>query len=182
MQPLDEHRARLHDAIAVGIAQERDAIGARWRGAGPLHEQLHRPAPHAAAAVGAGRRIGLGHQHVAVRQDIDPARMIQPVGEQGDAHALRRDRRSALRPTHGRSDIHGRDEGLVGRRQHGVRADARRHRQRARSQAPGRARQDHISNIGLLQRPHGTGGRDATVSSGLEAPLRSRRRSAARLA
>ena len=130
MQPLDEHGPRLHDAIAVGIAQQRDAIGARCGRAGPLHEELHRPAPDAATAgVGAGWRIGLGHQHVAVRQNIDPARMVQPVGERGDGQARRRDRRRALRPAYGRSDVHGRDEGLVGRRQHGVRADARRYRE-----------------------------------------------------
>ena len=74
-------------AVAVGIAQQRDAIGARHTGAGSLHEEAHRPALEALAVLRTRRRIGLGDQHVAIGQHVEPARMIQVLGEGGHLQA-----------------------------------------------------------------------------------------------
>ncbi len=40
MQVVEEHRAEVDDAVAVGVAQQRDAVGARHRGAGALINSL----------------------------------------------------------------------------------------------------------------------------------------------
>jgi hypothetical protein len=47
------------------------------RRAGALHHQPHDPALDALAVVGLRRGVGLGHQHVAVGQHIEPARMVE---------------------------------------------------------------------------------------------------------
>ena len=129
MQAVEEHGAGVDDAVAVGIAQQGDAIGARHPGAGALQEEPHRPAFDAAAAL-AGGGIGLGHQHVAVRQHMKPARMIQPVGEGRDAQGLAGHRRGAFGPAFGRRDLHGRDQRPVRWRQLGLGPHAGRFRKR----------------------------------------------------
>ena len=42
----------LGDAVAIGVAQQRDAVGARHAGACALHHELHHPVPQAAPVVG----------------------------------------------------------------------------------------------------------------------------------
>ncbi|SOZ09699.1 protein of unknown function (plasmid) [Cupriavidus taiwanensis] len=114
---LQEHRALVGNAVAVAVAQQRDAVGAGRAGAGALHHHLHDPALDALAVVGLGRRIALGHQHVAVGQHIDPARMVQLVGKRRHRHAFRRHRALARGPADGRRDLDGGNRGLVGGRQ-----------------------------------------------------------------
>ena len=68
----------FRDAIAVRVAQQRYAVGARHTGACALHHDAHDPALDAFAIGGSWRRIGFGDKHVAVRQYINPARMLEP--------------------------------------------------------------------------------------------------------
>jgi hypothetical protein len=44
----------------------------------------HHPTLDPIAVLGLGRRVGLGDQHVTVRQRVEPARMVEALGEQGD--------------------------------------------------------------------------------------------------
>ena len=87
-----QRRALIGDAVAVGVAQQRDAIGARHRGPRALHRLLHEEALDALAVLGPLGRRGFGDQHVAVRQHVQPARMIEPVGERDDLRCPGRDR------------------------------------------------------------------------------------------
>ena len=129
VEVLQEDCARLRDSIAVGIAQQRDTVGAGDRSAGAAKHQPRDPAHDAALLLPPRRGVGLRHQHVAVRQHIEPARMIEP-GRQGvDRETLGRNRHAAVGPADRRRDIDGRDHGLVRLRQGRVRPDARLGRQ-----------------------------------------------------
>ena len=96
IQPADEDASGLGDAVAVAVAQQRDAVGARRCGASRLAEQFLRPSSDPLAIVRLRRRIAFRHQHVAVGQHIDRARMIEPGRERVHRHAARR--RSACAP------------------------------------------------------------------------------------
>src|SRR5580765_511723 len=101
MQLGEEGLADLRDAIAVGIAQERDALGARNPGPGALHGALHDEAFDALALVRPLRCVRLRDEHVPVWKDIEPARMIETLRECDDPGASRRDRRRTGRPALG---------------------------------------------------------------------------------
>ena len=50
-QPFHENPASFGDAVAVGVAQQRDAVGADAERRGAPHRRLHRIVEHAPAAV-----------------------------------------------------------------------------------------------------------------------------------
>ncbi|KAI3483878.1 hypothetical protein L1887_53113 [Cichorium endivia] len=81
------------------------------------------------ASSGLGRRIGFGHQHIAIGQHIQPARVIQAFGERCHLGARGGGWLHAIRPANGWGDIHGGDQGLVGLWQLGRRAGAIRYLQ-----------------------------------------------------
>ena len=78
---------------------------------------------------GRGGALRLGDQHVAIGQDIEPARMIEVLGEGGHLQARCRRRLRAGGPAFRRGDVHRWEHRLGRRRQGGVRPHARRHRQ-----------------------------------------------------
>ena len=114
---------RLGNAVAVGIAQQRDAVGARNACARPALRQPVDEALDADAAL-LRRRVALGDQHVAVRQHIDRARMVEPGREGCDRHAVGGGRLGAVGPAVDRSDIDRRDPRMFRRRQGGRRTIA----------------------------------------------------------
>ena len=119
VQPFEKDGPGFGDAVAVGVAQQRDAIGARRIGAGAAHDHLRDPALDAPGIVGLRRRVGLGHQHIAIRQDKERARMIEPGGERIDRHSAGGDRFAAGGPADRFGDIDRRDQGIFRRRQRG---------------------------------------------------------------
>ena len=125
--PLRKVLLRLGNAIAVGIAQQRDAVGARNACARPFLRLLVDEALDALAIVRLRRRVALGDQHVAVRQHIDRARMIEPGGEGVDRHAVGGDRLGAIGPAVDAGDIDRRDPRMFRRRQGGRRTIGLRH-------------------------------------------------------
>ena len=66
VQAVEEGLADLGDAVAVGVAQQRDPVRARAERLGALHRRVDRVVERRADA--AGHRQRLGGQHVAVRQ------------------------------------------------------------------------------------------------------------------
>ena len=108
-----EGRPRLGRAVAVGVTEERDAVGAGHARAGLLHEQPHEEALDALAVVGLGRRVGLGDEHVAVGQHGQPAGVVQAGREGRHGHAGRGRRHRAGGPPDGVGDVDGRDERAV---------------------------------------------------------------------
>ena len=134
IQPAEEDAARLGDAVAVGVAQQRDAVGARHPGARPFLRLPVDKALDALAVVRLRRRVALGDQHVAVGQHIDRARMIEPGREGRDRHAVGGDRLGAVGPAADRGDIDRRDPRMFRRRQGGRRTVALRH---GRGRLPG---------------------------------------------
>jgi len=109
-EALEEHRAGLGHAVAIGIAQQGDAVGAGHARAGAPHHQLRDPARDASGIPGSLRRVGLGDQHVAIRQHEQPARMVERVGEGGDGESRRGGRRGAFGPALGRRDVDGEEQ------------------------------------------------------------------------
>jgi hypothetical protein len=108
IEPFDEGRAELGDAVAVGVAQQRDAVGAFDTGARETHHDAFQPAAQAAANL--GRAVRLGHKHVAVGQDVQPSRMVEPAGEFLDRQPLRGHRRNAFRPRAGAGEVERGDQ------------------------------------------------------------------------
>ncbi|MNN18794.1 hypothetical protein D3C81_1320130 [compost metagenome] len=117
IEPFDEGCAYFCDAIMVGIAQQGDAVGAGHASAGAFHRLAHHPATDAFAIFRLGWCIGLGHQNVAVGQYIEPARVVELVGEGPDLCACCCLGFAAVRPADGGCDVDGRDQRLVGRGQ-----------------------------------------------------------------
>ena len=117
VEVLEEHRAGFRHAILVGIAQQGDAVGARYASAGLGHDLLHHPATDALAVVGFLRCVGFRDQYVAIGQHIEPARVIQATGEGDHLGALGRLGLAAIGPADGRGDVHRGDQGLVRFRQ-----------------------------------------------------------------
>ena len=91
---------------------------------------LYDKALDALAVVRLRRRVAFGDQHVAVRQHIDRARMIEPGREGVDRHAVGGGRLGAVGPAVDGGDIDGRDPRMFRRRQGGRRTIALRRRSR----------------------------------------------------
>ncbi|MNP16441.1 hypothetical protein D3C76_1088330 [compost metagenome] len=100
-------------AVMVTVAQQADAVGAGHAGTGATHHLAHHPATNALAVLGLGRGVGFRDQHIAIGQDIQPARVIQALGEGGHLGARCSHRLGAWWPANGRGDVDGGDQGLV---------------------------------------------------------------------
>ena len=106
-QVLEVDRLHLGDAVPVGVAQQRDPVRALHARARPIHDLAGDPGLHAGEFSVGGRRVALGHQHVAVRQGVEPARVVEPLGEGRDRQAGGGRGLGALRPARGRRDVDG---------------------------------------------------------------------------
>ena len=115
----EEDAARLGNSVAVGVAQQRDAVGARHAGAGPFLKLLVDESLDARGVVRLGRCVAFGDQHVAVRQHIDGAGMIEPAGEGIHRHAAGGLGLVTGWPAGGGCDVDRRYPGLLWRRQRG---------------------------------------------------------------
>ena len=107
VQPFQQHRAQVGHAVAVGVAQQRDAVGAGHAGAGALHHQAHHPALDAPGR----RRAWAGHWFRPPARRRWAARAASAGGParwrtrpRARRPALRR---LALRPALGGRDVHG---------------------------------------------------------------------------
>jgi hypothetical protein len=105
VQVLEKHASRFSDAIAVAVAQQGDAVGARGAGAGALLHELDDPALDALPLLGPLRRIGFRDQHVAIGQNIEPARMVEIAREGGHRKPGGRGRFRSGRPALGGRDV-----------------------------------------------------------------------------
>ena len=107
VQSLHENLARFGDAVAVGVAQQGDAVGADAKGARPSHRCLHRIAEHAPDR--SGDLVGLGNQDAAIGQYVDPARMLQAGRERIDLESRRRHGDLPVAPASGRRHLQRRE-------------------------------------------------------------------------
>ena len=123
---MQKHRAQVDHAVMVAVAQQGDAVGAGHAGTGAGHDLAGNPAFKAKTAV-SGRRIAFRHQHIAIGQHIQPARMVEVFGKGADLGAGRGRGFAARRPAHGRGDVHRRQQPRIGRRQLRVGPAALRH-------------------------------------------------------
>ena len=107
IQSLEESGSGFRNAVAVGIPQQRDAVGAGRAGAGAAHDQFRDPALDTSILAGPFRCVGFGDQHIAVGQDIHRSRMIEPSGKRVDRHSVGRNRLAAGGPANGLGDVDG---------------------------------------------------------------------------
>ena len=114
IEPGQEGRLRLGHAVAVGIAQQHDAIGARHAHAGAARDKGDDHLHDARLSIRPCRGVGLGDEHVAIRQDVQPAREVEAGGVGGDGQARGRYGLHALGPALGGGDVHGGNERLLG--------------------------------------------------------------------
>jgi hypothetical protein len=111
IEPGQENRFHLGDAIAILVAQKGDPVGSRYSSAGLLHRLAHEVAAYPLAFVGPNRRVGLGDKHIAIWQHLEPARMIEPGRERLHPKALRSSRCLASRPADRVGDLQCREQG-----------------------------------------------------------------------
>jgi hypothetical protein len=114
VQAVEEHVAGLGDAVAVGIAQQGNPVRAVAEGRGPAHGGRHRIVEDRTDA--ARHRKRLRGQHVAIGQDVDPARMLEAGGEGVDLQARSGDGGPSGVPAARRRHLERRDGALRTRR------------------------------------------------------------------
>ncbi len=126
VEMVEEDALRIRHPIAIAVAQKRDAVALAGIAAGcrpgldKTHDDFLRPLDRRGL-----RRLGFHHQHVAVGQHIERARMLQ-AGRKGlGLQALRNGRRLVLLPADDARNVHRRQQILLDVRQHGVGADLR---------------------------------------------------------
>ncbi len=120
VQSLHEDALLLRDAVAINVAQQRDAVGAFAQRRRAPHRRLHGVAEHAGDARGHLRR--LGDEDAAIGQHMDPARMFQAGGECVDLEPRRCHRPLPVAPSPGRRHLECRECALWLRRRHHRRA------------------------------------------------------------
>jgi hypothetical protein len=104
----------------IRFAKQRDAVGARHRATGLLLVFLEEPSFDALAIVGTRRRIGFGDEHVAIRQHMQPSRVVQTAREGDDGRAVSDSGSAIRRPPFRGDDVDDGDQRSVGRRQDGI--------------------------------------------------------------
>jgi len=109
-QPLQERFLRFGYAVAIGVAQQRDAVRADAHGGGALHGADHGVVEE--GRDGAGQEQGLGDGDVAVGQRVNPAGMLEAGRERVDLEPGRRHRRLPRGPAPGRRHLERGDAAL----------------------------------------------------------------------
>ena len=130
IQSLHEGLAFFGDAVAIGVVQQRDAIGADAKGVGASHGGLHGVTKYAPDRFGDLRR--LGNEDATIGPHMDPARMVQTGRKRIDLETGRRHRGLPVGPSFGHRHLERRQAALRLRRRHHRRA------------APGRLRRDTL--------------------------------------
>ncbi len=102
--------ARLGGAVAVAVAEQGDAVGADAERGGAAHRRHHRVIEDRMDRLLLLQ--SLGRQHVAVRQHVEPARMLEAGGEGVDLQPRRRRRRAARLPAARGRHFQGRQHAL----------------------------------------------------------------------
>ena len=125
-QVVEEDAARIRLAVALGVAQQGDAIAfprftsRSHPGFHHAHDDVFRPPDRLDV-----RRLGFDNQNIAIGQDVDRARMLEALRERLDLQARRGGRRFSLFPADDLGQTHGREEILPQRRQNRIRTDLR---------------------------------------------------------
>ncbi|MNF94160.1 hypothetical protein D3C84_768600 [compost metagenome] len=109
VEVFQEHRAGLSDAVVIAVAQQRDAVRARYACSGAAHDFLGDPALDAFGVIGLGRGVGFGDQDVAIGQHVQPAWVIEIIGKCADLSAAGRHGFCTVRPADGRGYVHRRE-------------------------------------------------------------------------
>jgi acetoin utilization deacetylase AcuC-like enzyme len=121
VEVFKEYATGFGNTVIVCIAQECNSVGALAAGAGGFLREAHEEALDA-TAVFFRRLVALGHQHVAVGKNIEPARMIEAGGEGGNRETLGPARFLTIRPADDGGDFDGRNQALLRLNQGWVRA------------------------------------------------------------
>src|SRR6267143_1499999 len=143
MKSRQKHRPRLGDAISVAIAKENDSILAWSRPSGLPLENPEEEALDSFPIVGPLRRVRFRHKYVAVRQDVNPSRMIQAAREGVDRESIRCHRRRITCPGLRCDDVYDGDQRFLGRRQYRVEPRPRPNRKSSRPGARCRRKARH---------------------------------------
>ena len=124
IQMVEKDRLHVGDAVAVGIAEQRDAVArsrlsARCRpGLDVSHDDFLGTLDRRGL-----RRLGFDHQNIAVGQHVDRARMLKPGRHGLNLETLGHRRRLSLLPANHLGDMHRRKQILLQVGQLGIGAD-----------------------------------------------------------
>ena len=87
LDALGEQGLGFRDAITVSIAQQHDFVGAFGRRPGVFHDDAGGETAQTFWLTRLRRR--LGHENIAIGQDIEPARVVQALGQAGHNKTFR---------------------------------------------------------------------------------------------
>ena len=164
VQALQESRPGFGHPVAVGVAQQRNAVGTRRACAGSAHDESHDPTTHATRNdTVVGRFVALGHEDVTVGQRVEPARMVQVARHGSHREPERCGWSQACRPTRRSRHVDRRDRVFYRGRQLRRDADARAFghaRGFAAARQEGQQCHQHgsVTNLGELQKTAVHGG------------------------
>src|SRR6267143_5695877 len=125
MESRQKHRPRLGYAVSVAIAKKDDSVLAWYRASGLPLKNPEEKALDSFSVVGPFRRVRFRDKHVAIRQDVNPAWVIEAAREGADCQAIRCHRRRISRPAFCLDDIYDGNQRFLGRRQDRVGARPR---------------------------------------------------------
>ena len=120
IQAIQEDSAQLRLPVAIGVAQQGNAVAARGACAGPIDDRTSKVI--LGPEIYGRRRIGFDHQDVAVGQRVDDARVHEAGRDRLDLQPARNGGRLARLPADVERHAHRRHHKLLGLGQIGVRA------------------------------------------------------------
>src|SRR3981081_607674 len=106
MKSRQKHRSCPGDAISVAISKEDDSVLAWYPPAGLPLKNPEENALDSFPVVGAFRPVLFRDKHVAIRKDVNPARVIEAAREGADCQAIRCHRRRISRPATCLDDVY----------------------------------------------------------------------------
>ena len=110
LEAVEERVLRLGDAVAIAVAQERDAVRAVAERRRPSHRRDHGVVEQAVDRVRRGQRFG--DEDVAIRQHVDPSRMLEVGRKRVDLKPGSGVRRLSRAPTPGGRHLERREAAL----------------------------------------------------------------------
>src|SRR2546423_5916465 len=118
MESRQKHCPRLGDAISVAVAKQDDSILAWYRSSGL---RLEKPEEKALDAFPVVRPLGcvrFRYEHVTIRKNVNPPRMVQTSREGVHSQAVGCQRRCIACPASCLDDVHNGDQWFFGRGEH----------------------------------------------------------------
>jgi hypothetical protein len=120
VQVRQEDGTNVRHAVAVRVAQERDAIRGGHRASSLLLKIFEEESLYAFSVIRPFWSVRFRDEYVAIRKDVEPARMVESTGESAYSQSVGGRWRSVRRPARSSHDVYDGDERVLFGRQNGM--------------------------------------------------------------